>query len=233
MKKPILIIAICTLCMTSILSQDKCSKFYPISERASFTSAVYNTKTDAENNLNKLGDITYSVDEVFDNAALYSVTVSVNPMPPQQAQYKVTCTDDGVIIDTSAMAAGMPSRFANAEITGDNIYLPNDLTGPFPKSLDDVEMTINGSTAAGSFTMTRKRINRQITRLENIVTPARSTSFSCYVLEYNIVMSMNGRTIMTTKTKEWLAEGFGLVQNQEFDADGNETSFSWLVEYTR
>lgn len=221
------------LCIISIFSQDKCSKFYPITENASFTSAVYNTKTDAENNANKAGEVTYSVDEVLDNAALYTVTVTMAPMPTQKAQYKVTCTDDGVSIDPSAMAGGMLSRFSDAEITGDDIFLPNNLGDTFPKDLDDAEMTINATTGGIAMTMTRKRINRTITMEDDIITPARSAVFECYVLEYDVVMSMNGSTVMTSKIKEWLAEGFGVVQSQEFDADGNETSFSWLVDYTR
>ena len=233
MKKNSLFISFVLVWSVNLFAQDKCSKFYPISERASFTSAVYNTKTDAENKTNKMGEVTYSVDEVFDNAALYTVTVAVNPMPAQQAQYKVSCTDNGVSIDTRAMAGGMTSRFSDAEITGDNIYLPNDLSGPFPLALDDAVMTINSNTAGRAMTMTRSRINRIISRQENIITPASPTSFTCYVLEYDVIMSMNGSTIMTSKTIEWLAADFGVVQSQEFDADGNETSFSWLVEYTR
>lgn len=233
MKKNGLIISCVLVLSVNLIAQDKCSKFYPISERASFTSAVYNTKTDAVNNRNKIGEVTYSVDEVLDNAALYTVTVAVNPMPAQQAQYKVTCTDSGVSIDTRAMAGGMTSRFADAEITGDNIYLPNDLSGPFPLPLDDAVMKINSNATGRAMTMTRSRKNRVISRQENIITPARPTAFSCYVLEYDVVMSMNGRTIMTSKTIEWLAADFGVVQSHEFDAAGNETSFSWLVEYSR
>ncbi len=233
MKKTILTNTIAIFCIAGVFAQDKCSKFYPISEGASFSSAVYNTKDDAENNINKLGTVTYSVDEVLDNAALYSITVSMDPIPPQNAQYKVSCTDDGVSIDPSSMVGGMMSRFSDAEISGDNIFLPNDLEGPFPKSLDDAEMTINASTAGGAISMKRNRINRRITGQENVITPARSNPFRCYILEYDVELIIHGNMVMTTKTKEWLAEGFGVVQSQEFDSSGNETSFSWLVEYTR
>ena len=233
MKRTILINTLAIFYIAGVFAQDKCSKFYPISEGASFSSAVYNTRDDAENNLNKVGIVTYSVDDVLDNAALYSITVSMDPMPPQKAQYKVSCTEDGVSIDPGSMAGGMMSRFSDAEISGDNIFLPNDLEGPFPKTLSDAEMTINASTAAGAITMNRNRTNRRVTGQENVITPARSDPFQCYILEYNVELIMNGRMVMTTKTKEWLAEGFGVVQSQEFDASGNETSFSWLVEYTR
>lgn len=215
-------------------TQNNCSRFYPISENASFTSAVYNTKADAEGDLNKVGEVTFSVDEMLDDGALYTVSISMDPMPPQQAQYKVICSEDGVSIDPSAMAGAMLSRFKDAEITGDNIYLPNDLSGPYPKSLDEAEMTINYTVGGRTMSMTTKRTNRIITGQEDIRIPARiNDPLTCYVLEYDVVMSMGGMAIMTTKKKEWLAIDFGVVQSQEYDGDGNETSFSWLVDFTR
>ena len=53
----------------------------------------------------------------------------------------------------------------------------------------------------------------------------------CYILEYDIVMNMNGSTVMTCKKKVWLSEDFGVAQSQGFDAEGNETSFTWFVLY--
>ena len=68
-----------------------------------------------------------------------------------------------VSIDPSTMAGGMLSRFSHAEITGDDIFLQNDLRPSFPLDSDDAEITINATTAGMTMTMTRKRTNSEIT----------------------------------------------------------------------
>jgi len=221
MKKFNLLICCCILWSVNVLSQGKCSKFYPIKENASFTLGVF----DASNV--ELGKMTYDVIEVIGDSAVYTVKMSLSGFPERVSQFEISCTDAGVSMSFSAMSGGMSGGANNAKITGNNIYLPNELS--VGQTLPDAEMSMSSSSSPTRINMSRKMYNRKIDRIETI--SAAGESFICFVLTYDTIMTMSGGMNIRTKTEQFLAENVGTVKTMEYDGDGNLTGTTKLTSY--
>jgi len=232
MKKIKLFLCIYLLANLSVLAQDKCSKFYPINDNASFTHTIYD-KEPADGGVEQ-GKVTYSVNEVLQDSAVYTVTIKtfvedLGREMEMNSQFGIKCTDAGVEMGFAQMGAGMMGRFNNAKITGNNIYVPNELS--LDQTLPDAEMKVSTSAGPTRINMTRKMMNRKVLdRKENI--EIDGNSLECYVLTYDVEMNMGSTgMIFTTKTKQWLYEGLGTIKSKEWDKDGNLTGVTILTSY--
>ncbi|NNC70936.1 MAG: hypothetical protein HKN90_08960 [Flavobacteriaceae bacterium] len=201
------------MCIASLAAQDKCSKFYPITESASYVHTLY------DNDNNELGKVTYSVNAIRVNSADYTVKIEAMGFS-RESKYRINCYDTGVsMYPISTGLAG--ARSGSATTTGDNIYLPNELE--VGETLDDVEMNIR----AGSANMTRIMKDRKVLRQETITTPV-DTFEDCYVLEYFVEMGIGPGMTMKTKTLQWLKEGVGVVRTEEYNF--NESTGDYMLE---
>ena len=215
---------ICLLLVTSHLlwSQGKCSKYYPMVEGAKITLTAYQANHDtAPVSFNEMGVISYDVVDVTGDSANYKVSMSMAGMS-NNSEHTVSCTDDGVSIDFRSMSSGMLSRYGggaadNMEISGDNIYLPNDLE--LNKELDpaSIKMSVNITTGAagGPMNIEIKMINRKVIAMEEVETPV--DKYNCFVIRYN--MEFNG-VDTGSYTKQWVAEDVGVVKIEEYTNDG-------------
>ncbi|MEZ4810774.1 MAG: hypothetical protein R2819_10470 [Allomuricauda sp.] len=211
MKKLFTLLPMLCLAATTFHAQDKCSKFYPFVEGAIFTHTLYDQDGTAQ------GKVTYEVDQVTGNSGRYTYSMSMGGTVISSSQYTITCTDDGVSMDLSSMRGGMLSRFANAEtnISGTNLYIPNDLSEA--SVLPDATMELTMSGAPSGMNMSMRMTHRKVVGTEFLTDP-NGVSRKCFILTYDTIM--NRGTSSSSHTKQWLTEGIGLMKTEEYDRDG-------------
>ena len=211
--KKIAFIFLVVFCLggNTVLAQGKCSKFYPLEEGARFTLTMFDQDNTAQ------GTVTYKVDEVTGDSGLYTYTMAMGGTVLNSSQYKISCTDDGVSIDFSSMGGGMLARYSNmdVDISGTNIYIPNDLDGV--SSLPDATMELKVSGAPGGMNISMKMVNRKVEGTETLTDP-NGVSRKCYILSYDLIMNMG--TTITSHSKQWLAEDIGMMKSEDYDTAG-------------
>lgn len=212
MKRIVFILLVCFCLSGNTLSaQGKCSKFYPLKEGASFTLTMFDQDSIAQ------GTVTYRVDQVVGDSGRYTYSMNVGGAVMNSAHYTISCTDDGVDIDFSSMGGGILSRYSNidVDISGTNIYIPNELN--VGDVLDDATMILKASGAPGGMNMSLNMTNRKVEGKETIMDP-NGEPRECFIVSYDMIMNMG--TIISSHTKQWLAEDIGLVKAKEYDRDG-------------
>ncbi|WP_299487808.1 hypothetical protein [uncultured Allomuricauda sp.] len=224
MKKLIFLLAIVLFVGTgSIWGQTDCSKYYPVSDGAKFEHTLYGNK------MKKEGKVVYSVKVDDGDSVLYTMEMfDKNDTPFGNSTYGMKCEEDGVSIDFKSLMNGMMTeRFDNMEmdITGNNIYIPNDLSVGQTLPDAEMEMTITGTPIAMKSFM--RMYNRKVESKESITTPAGT--FECFVISYDTDMKMGIKT--TGKTKQWLAENIGMVKTEDYNKKGKLRSMSLLTAY--
>nr|WP_299344132.1 hypothetical protein [Allomuricauda sp.] len=206
-------------------AQGKCSKYYPMTEGSHVTLTMYDTDSIAQ------GKMTYKVDKVVGDIGEYSFTMEGRGMVLNNSKYNITCTDNGVEIDFKSMAGGMLARYSDmeADIQGSNIYLPNDLAEYLATSgpvLPESSMELAVTTPAGTQRISMKMTNRIIEGTETLSGP-NGEEFECHIVSYDMIMNM-GAT-MASHTKQWLAEGVGVVKILDYAEDKTTLRGSMLL----
>jgi len=71
--------------------------------------------------------------------------------------------------------------------------------------------------------------NREVIGKETITTPAGI--FDCYVISYNIDLNTNMGMSQSNSAKQWIAEGVGMVKQEDYNKKGEITSSSLLTSF--
>ncbi|WP_422348959.1 hypothetical protein [Flagellimonas sp.] len=205
------------------LAQTDCSKYYPISDGAKFEISMYN------NNMKPQGRVVYSVKNDGGDKVLYTMELfDKNGTPISDSTYGMQCEEDGVSIDFKSMMGSMTNRFGDMEvdISGNNIYLPNNLE--VGNILPDAEMEISVTGAPVAMKSTVRMVDRTVIGEEEITTPAGT--FPCKILAYSTEMKMGIKN--TGYTKQWLAENVGMVKTEDYNKKGGKLrNISLLTSY--
>lgn len=198
------------------LAQYSCSRYYPFDPG---TKAYY-TFSDAADV--PMGSVTYEIEStsgsgVGATAVMKHELRDAGGNVMSNSQYDLVCTGDGIYIDfRSLVRGGMMGRFgSDAEITGTNVVIPNDLAVGL--SLPDAGLTINATVHSVPISMTISITDRQVVARETMTTPGGT--FECYKLTYTMEMNM-GAAFMN-RSEQWIAEGVGMVYQKDYDASGN------------
>lgn len=191
-----------------LIAQDRCSKFYPLVEGAKFTLTMYDEAGTAQ------GTVTYEVNEVTGDSGRYTYTMARGGTVLSSAHYDISCTDDGVSMDFNSMGGGILSRYSSmdVEVSGTNIYIPNELSTGL--TLPDAEMKLKSGGTPGVMNISIKMINRTVEGTETLTDP-NGVSRECFIVSYDMVMNM-GATI-NSHTKQWLAEGIGMLKSEDYE----------------
>ena len=225
MKKLGILFAACIFTSTLVYGQTECSKFYVTEEGARFEITMYDHKEKAQ------GTMVYNVKEDNGDHAVYSMEMKDKKGTEiNTAEYSITCDEDGVSIDFSSMMSGnMAPGMGDMEvdISGTNIFLPNDLN--VGQELPDAEMQISITGSPIPMSSFVKMVNRKVEGKESITTPAGT--FECYVLSYDTEVKMGVKRI--GKSKQWLAEGIGMVKSEDYNKKGKLTGSSVLTAYSK
>ncbi|RKN83593.1 TapB family protein [Ulvibacterium marinum] len=231
MKKTILGLTLALLFGThSLLSQDNCSKYYPLEEGTTFQYTMYNKKGKTE------GITDYRVTNVDNSGGETSATMAMKFTDKKgkeafTSDYKYTCTGKGIKIDfNSLLPEAMTSQFKDMEyeITGTDIELPNDLS--VGQTLDDANVTMAISMAGVNMNIEVNMINRKVEKRESVTTPAGT--FDCYVL-YNDTQSKTMGANQTFPSRLWLAEGVGMIKQETYKKDGALMNSMALTQFSK
>jgi len=226
--KRLLISLVATIGLTATLSaQTGCSKFYSLKEGSKAEITSYNS------NDKKIGSMVYTVTDVAKTAdgkvATMQAAISNNKGKLMaEMEYKLTCGNDKISIDyNSMMSPMMTEQFKNVEydITGTDIEIPNNLS--VGQSLPEANLNVNLRMAQIKMTMESTITNRKVTGREKVTTPAGT--FDCFVITSDLTTTM--ATTQTSNMKQWIAEGVGMVKQEEY-RNGSLKTKSLLTSFS-
>jgi len=209
----------------SLFAQNACSKYYIFKEGVKFEMTTYNNKD------KQTGIVKYEVKNVTGNTAiLKNELFDAKGKSVMSSEFGLICDDKGISIDfKSLMNNQVFEQFKemdmDLDISGTNIQIPNNLSPG--QTLPDAELIMTMSMASVTIKMEIKITNRKVVGNETISTSAGT--FDCILItsDRELKMGMN-RTI---SSKQWLAEGVGMVKSEEYDKKGNLVSKSILTKF--
>lgn len=210
---------------TSIYAQNTCSKYYLLKKGVKYEMTTYDKKDKVT------GAVKYEVKNVTSNSAVLANEVfDKKGESVLSSEFNIICNDDGISIDFKSLVSGQMLEQYKAmnmeiEMSGTNIDIPNNLSPG--QTLPDAEVLLTMSMASVNMKMTVKTINRKVVNNETITTPAGS--FDCVVITSDTQLKMGANR--TISSKQWLAEGIGVVKSEDYDKKGKIMSKSVLTKF--
>ena len=208
--------------------------FYTMEEGRYFEVENYNGKDKLQ------AKVLYTITDVSETADGYEATLNSKTLDKKGKELAagdmVVMCDDGLLkMDIQRMLNGM-KQLQNTEgmevdIEGDHLVIPASLSvgDVLPESTTTITMKVDG-TNVGMTTMDFAIKNRTVAAQEELTTSAGT--FSCYKITYDMDMDVKvmgmGRTTQLSGT-EWIAEGVGMVRNEQYDKNGKLNSYSVLT----
>ena len=213
--------------ITTSTAQTGCSKYYPFKEgtKAEITSYDKKGKKVGTIDYNILKRTTTSEGEV---ATMKSSVKNEKGKLIAETEYDVTCDGNKISIDyNSILSPMMLEQFKNVDydITGTDLEIPNNLS--VGQSLPDANMKMNMSMAGINMNMETQIKNRKVVGKEAVTTPVGT--FDCFVITSEMTAKMG--TEKTSYMKQWIAEGVGMVK-QEDSQNGTITYSSMLTKFS-
>lgn len=232
MKKSVTLITAFVFVFNFTIAQNSCSKFYPMEEGTSFQYTNYDKKGKTEGVLN------YSISSVTDNGSSTTATFDMKFVDKKgkdvfNSNYNITCENGVIRIDyKSLFPSEMMQQYTEMgiemDITGTDIEIPNDLS--VGQELADANVSIAMSMSGIKMNTTVDQTNRKVEKKESITVAAGT--FDCYlVTETNISKTMGASIEMNTK--QWLAEGVGMVKQESYKKNGNLMSRMELTKFSK
>lgn len=221
-------LALSIVTISSCLSQD-CSRFYPFSENVKGELTSYDKKGKI------VAVVTYQVKEISSSGGLETATITSEVKDKKgdqivETSYNITCTGNGISIDfNSIMSPELLEQYKDIEIdvTGTNVELPNNLSPG--QTLPDADLNMKLDMGGLEMNISVMMIDRKVQNKESITTPAGT--FECYVITYTSKMKMGiGRT---GSSKQWVAEGVGLVKQEDYNKKGKLTGSNMLTSFSK
>jgi len=231
MKKTL--ITLVAICLTIFFAraQSDCSKFYPFKEGAKTQLTMYNAKGKTQGMVEyHIHDISTNGDATIANMSMTLTDHKGNEM--KGTEYEATCKNGVVSIDfKSLMNPSLMAAYGDQmdyEVTGTNLDLPNDLT--VGQSLPDAEIIVTMSMSGMNFNMSTLITDREVLGIESVTTPAGT--FDCYIITQSMhIKSMAANQKRTTK--QWIAEGVGVVKSEDYNKKGKLDGTSVLTSFTK
>ena len=222
MKK--LLVFLLTLFSISGIFSQNCSKYYPLKEGVKFQITTYDKKDKPSAVIN------YEVKEFDGTKALMATEVfDDKDKLVLSSDYNISCIGNGISIDfKSLMSPDLFKQYSEMEIDmdGTDIQIPNNLeTG---QELPDANMDMTIKMGPINMNMSINMVNRVVEGKESVTTPAGN--FNWIVISYETEMKMGATR--TGTSKQWLAEGIGMVKHEDYNKNGKLVSSSLLTSYS-
>ena len=230
MKNTLITLSFILSSTLTIIAQDGCSKFYPMSEGTSMEYTNYNKKGKVE------GVSSFKVTEVSTNGDTTNATMAINLKDDKgkeiyNSDYKLSCTGNMVKLDyESILPSEMMKQYSEMdfEVSGNDIEIPNDLS--VGQNLADANVNMKINMGAMNMNMAVDMVNRKVEKKESVTTPAGT--YDCYVL-----YSENRSKVMMANqvypSRVWLAEGVGMVKQETYKKNGDLMSSTELTSYSK
>lgn len=224
MKNLCILMAVFAGCF-ALHAQDACSVYYPMDQGTTFQITSYSKGDKAAAIIN------YVVKESGNDWALLAYDL-LDPKGKSVAtsEYEIRCENDGIAIDFKSLGApGMMEQYEGmeVEVSGTNLYIPNNLSTGQELPDSNMLMTINMSPI--KMKMTMDITNRKVSGSETVTTAAGT--FDCVVLTYDYESKMGIK--VTGTAKQWLAKGVGMVKQEDYNKKGKRTSWSELTAFSK
>ena len=221
MKNKMGLTAIFLLLFLGAKSQNNCSTYYPFKTGVEFEITFYDKK--GKNS----GVANHIVKEVNNNIAIISTKMKDEKGKPlSEIEYNVECTDNGVSIDFKSLVSGeVLNQYKDMDITmtGTNLNIPNSLS--VGQQLPDAALNMEIEITPIKMKTFINIIDRKVIGKETITTSAGT--FECFVITTKTEMKMGLKRSMTSK--QWLAEGVGMVKSEDYNKKGKLISYSKLT----
>ena len=206
----------------------ECSVFYPFTEGTVSTVTSYDKKGNAIGS-QEVTIVSTGTKNGYETATALAILKDKNSELLTETNFDVTCKDNGVEIDiASIMSPGLFDQFKGMEtdISGTNVIVPNNLAAG--DALPDAAMLMKIDMSGITMNMTVTMTDRKVISQESLTTPAGT--FDCYVIEYTSKVKMG--MAKTSKAKQWIAKGVGLVKHEDYTKKGKLTGSSLLTAFS-
>ncbi|WP_416444727.1 hypothetical protein ACH3O9_04270 [Leeuwenhoekiella sp. A16] len=214
-----------------LYAQDSCSRsrYYPFTEGAKFQITTYDKKDKAA----AIAD--YLVESIESSAQGEKATIATTVKDDKgkdlvATTFDVLCINGAISIDfKSLMPPGMLDQYKNLDykISGTNMEIPANLE--VGKTLPDANMTMDISMAPMKMQLQVNITNRQVEGKEQVTTAAGT--FDCFVITYTTELNMG--MSRQSSSKQWIAEGVGMVKQEDYDNKGRVASSSVLTAFSK
>lgn len=225
MKNPLKILILFLLASTTnTIAQELCSTWYPLQKGTTFQITSYD-KGDKP-----VSVVDYQVTDAGADWALLSYEMKDKKgKQVATSEYEIRCEGDGIAIDFKSLGAGVMEQYKDmeVEVSGTNLFIPNDLLDG--RELPDAEMLMTINMSPIKLKLTVKVTNRKVSGKETITTPAGT--FDCVLLTYDFESKLGVK--VTGSSKQWLAPGYGTVKQQDFNKKGKPTGWSELTAFNK
>tara|TARA_R110002020_G_scaffold428977_6_gene638510 strand:+ start:1196 stop:1885 length:690 start_codon:yes stop_codon:yes gene_type:complete len=228
MKRIVLFILPLCFLIGNISAQESCSTYYPFKKGASFEITSYSKK-------DKVAAVSkYEVTNIEQTAAGEVATISAQiedekNKPLAESTFEVNCSNGKTSIDyKSLVPTALLEQYKDMDykLSGTNLEIPNNLQ--VGESLPDADMIMNVSMAGIGMKLEFSMTDRKVTNKESVTTPAGT--FDCLVITYNTEMKMGMKR--SGSGKQWIAQGVGMVKQEDYNTKGKETSSSMLTAFS-
>lgn len=227
--KTIQLLIMSLLIAAPLSAQYNCSKFYPFSEGATSEITMTNKKGKVE------GIVVYKVHSIrseggVDIAKMSNTIKDAKGNAVIENEYDVTCKEGVVSFDFKSL--NRPQMLQQMEgveydMKGTNIDLPNNLK--VGQELPEGKLEIAISYQGMNMNMNTYLKDRRVEGKETITTPAGT--FECYII--SSTMEMQSMASQMMRSKQWIAEGVGVVKVIDYDKKGNVRSKGLLTSFTK
>lgn len=217
------------LTVSSIHAQDKCRPFLPVGVGSTWELTNYNAKG------KETGRIAYELSNKVESEAgtTFSITaISFDAKDKQtyENSFEAFCADGIFKYDMTFMMSGEQMQaFESMEISVDatEFELP-DFDASAGTSLPDGSLSVKAETGGPiSMDMTVLVTDRRVESKESMDCPAGK--FECIVLKQKTSLKMVVK--LETQSKEWYAEGVGVVRSETYSKKGKLQAYSLLTKF--
>lgn len=216
------------VCNTSYAQTD-CKPYVPTEQGAKWELTNYNAKGKIT------GTVNYElVDKIVDgNEITFKIKTTTFDKKGKQifeSEYEAKCIDGVFDLDMAVkMDGSQMSQYDGMEVEVDasKFEIPQMDASPGTELADGTLSVSMGSAGAVGFKMTIEITDRIVEKREVLTTEAGE--FNCIVISQNISTKMIVK--VRASSKEWYAEGVGLVRSESYNKKGKLTGYSELTKF--
>ena len=229
MKTKSLLVLFFLIGIISLIAQDNCSKFYPMTEGVSMEYTNYNKKGKVEG----ISSFKVTVTNTVGNTTNAIMAINLKDEKGKEiysTDYKLSCTGNMVTLDyESLLPSDMMKQYGDMdiEISGNDIEIPNDLS--VGQNLNDANVTMKIGMSGINMNIAVDMLNRKVEKKESVTTPAGT--YDCYVV-YSENQSKMMMANQVYPSRVWLAEGVGMVKQETYKKNGDLMSSTLLTAYS-
>jgi len=225
----IILFIIVGIISTYSYSQD-CSFYTPDTKGSTWEITNYSAKG-KKNGLTSYELIDKSVSGGVTTFEIKAISYDKKGKEVFNSTFNAECKNGHYLLDMSFLANGaIMEAYKDMEVTIDNssIEIPS-MNSPVGTSLDDANMKVNINAGGFQMNMTIDITDRKVEARENKTTLAGT--FDCIKISQTNTTKMVAKIEMTSK--DWFAEGVGMVRNESYNKKGKLTGYSELTKLNK